>query len=48
MNEYLDLPKDFVCPKCGCDEFKDTGGITSDGESIYECENCGHIIFGMD
>jgi len=49
MNDkYLDLPDNFVCPKCGWDEFRDTGGCTEIGEAIYECINCGHIVYGMD
>ena len=46
--EYPDLPEDFVCPKCGSEEFRDTMGLTSDGETIYECVECGYIVFGMD
>lgn len=45
VEQPINQPTDYVCPKCGCDEI--SGGIgNSHGMDVWieQCEMCGHIV----
>ena len=46
--EMCDNEYKITCPSCNKSEYvRATGGYTSWGYTIYECQFCGHIFYGL-